>query len=330
MKTPRRLALAATAAFAIAFALAASLVPSPAAAQTAFPSKPLKIIVPNAPGGSIDIMARLFQQHLSALWGQPVVIDYKPGAGTVLGTDIVAKSDPDGHTLGFIITSHVINPTMRKLPFDTVKDLSGVTMYGVSHILISASPEFPGKTLGDVIAAAKKDPEKYSYASPGSGSSMHMAGELLKQTAGIKLLHVPFKGNAPAFIEVIAGRIQFIIDPVASSLQFVKDGRLKPIAITNATRSPALPEVPTVAETFPGFSVQSFFGVVVPSKTPRDVVAKLNEGFRKVVAMPEMQAKLRELGMEPVGNSAEEFDAFIRAEIPKWQKVVDAAGIKAD
>jgi tripartite-type tricarboxylate transporter receptor subunit TctC len=326
MKPIRRLAVA----MAAATALAAPFSSTPVSAQTAYPTKPVRIIVPNAPGGSIDIMARLFQQHLSALWGQSVVVEYKPGAGTVLGTDIVAKSEPDGHTLGFIITGHVINPTLRKLPYDTLKDLSGVTMYGVSHILISASPQFPGNTLADLIAAAKKEPGKYAYASPGSGSSMHMAGELLKLTAGIDLLHVPFKGNAPAFIEVIAGRIHFIIDPVASSLQFVKDGRLKPIAITNATRSPALPDVPTVGETYPGFSVQSFFGVVVPSKTPRDVVAKLNADFRKVIAMPEMQAKLRELGMEPVGNTAEEFDAFIRAEIPKWQKVVEAAGIKAD
>lgn len=295
-----------------------------------FPSKPVRIIVPNAAGGSIDIMARLFQQHLHALWSQPVVVEYKPGAGTVLGTDLVAKSEPDGHTLGFIITGHVINPSIRKLPYDTLKDLSGVTMYAVSHILISASPGFPGNTLADVVAMAKKDPDKLSYASPGSGSSMHMAGELLKQTAGIDLLHVPFKGNAPAFIEVIAGRIPLIIDPVASSLQFVKSGRLKPIAITNATRSPALPDVPTVGETYPGFAVQSFFGVVVPSATPRDVVARLNADFVKVLKMPEVRAKLAELGMEPVGNSPEDFDAFIRAEIPKWAKVVASAGIKAD
>lgn len=309
---------------------ACMLAASPLALSQAFPTKPVRIIVPNAPGGSIDIMARLFQQHLQPLWGQPVVVDYKPGAGTALGTDLVAKSDPDGHTLGFIITGHVINPSLRKLPYDTVKDLSGVTMYAISHILISASPDFPGNTLADVVAMAKKNPDKLSYASPGSGSSMHMAGELLKQTAGIELLHVPFKGNAPAFIEVIAGRIQLIIDPVASSLQFVKTGRLKPIAITNATRSPALPDVPTVAETYPGFNVQSFFGVVVPSATPREIVARINADFLKVLKLPEVRAKLAELGMVPVGNSPEEFDAFIRAEIPKWSKVVQAAGIKAD
>lgn len=322
MKFVRTLAAAALA--------ACALIASPFALAQEFPTKPVRIIVPNAPGGSIDIMARLFQHHLSALWKQPVVVEYKPGAGTVLGSDIVAKSAPDGYTLGFIITGHVINPSMRKLPYDTVKDFSGVTMYGVSHILISASPDFPGKTLADVVAMAKKDPEKLSYASPGSGSSMHMAGELLKQTAGINLLHIPFKGNAPAFIEVIAGRIPLIIDPVASSLQFVKNGRLKPLAVTNATRSPALPDVPTVAETFPGFNVQSIFGVVVPSATPRDIVNKLNAGFLQVLKMPEVRAKLAELGMEPVGNSPEEFDAFIRDEIPKWEKVVKAAGIKAD
>jgi tripartite-type tricarboxylate transporter receptor subunit TctC len=303
---------------------------SAASLAQGFPTKPVRIIVPNAPGGSIDIMARLFQQHLQPLWGQSVVVEYKPGAGTVIGTDTVAKSAPDGHTLGFIITAHVINPSLRKLPYDTLKDLAGVTMYSVSHILISAAPDFPGKTLADVIEIARKDPDKLTYASPGSGSSMHMAGELLKQTAGIKLLHVPFKGNAPAFIEVIAGRIPLIIDPVASSLQFVQSGRLKPIAITNATRSPALPDVPTVAETFPGFDVQSFFGVVVPAGTPKDVVRKLNADFVKVLQMPDVRSKLGELGMEPAGTSPEEFDSFIRAEIPKWAKVVESGGIKAD
>lgn len=313
----------------IAIAASALAVPSIAYTQ-GFPAKPVRIIVPNAPGGSIDIMARLFQQHLQTLWSQSVVVDYKPGAGTVIGTDVVAKSAPDGHTLGFIITGHVINPSIRKLPYDTLKDLSGVAMYGVSHILISASPDFPGNTLADVLDIAKKEPDKLSYASPGSGSSMHMAGELLKLTAGVNLLHVPFKGNAPAFIEVIAGRIPLIIDPVASSLQFVKSGRLKPIAITNATRSPALPDVPTIGETFPGFNVQSFFGVVVPSGTPREIVRKLNADFVKVLQMPEVRTRLADLGMEPAGNSPEEFDEFIRAEIPKWSKVVKSAGIKAD
>jgi tripartite-type tricarboxylate transporter receptor subunit TctC len=310
---------------------AAAALLAPLAAAQQFPTKTVRLIVPNAPGGAIDIMARLFSQHLQPLWGgQPVIVDYKPGAGTALGTEIVAKSAPDGHTLGFVVTSHVINPSMRQLPFDTVKDLAGVTMYGVTHILISATPGLQVSTIGDVIALARKQPGKLSYASPGSGSSMHMAGELLKQSAGIDVLHVPFKGSGPAFPEVFSGRIELIIDPLFSSMPHVKAGRMKAIAITSPTRTPAAPQIPTVAETIPGFSVQSVFGIVVPAATPRDLVRRLHADILKVLQVPEFKAKMAEFGMEPVGNTPEQFDAFIRAEIEKWAKVVKAAGIKAD
>lgn len=308
----------------------AALASVPAAAQQ-FPTKQVRLVVPNAPGGAIDIMARLFAQHLQPLWGgQPVIVEYKPGAGTALGTEYVAKSAPDGHTLGFVVTAHVINPSLRQLPFDTVKDLSGVTLYGISHILISASPGLPAGTLAEVIALAKKNPGKLSYASPGSGSSMHMAGELLKQTAGIDILHVPFKGSGPAFPEVFAGRIELIIDPLFSSMPHIKGGRMKPIAITSPARSPAAPNIPAVAETLPGFSVQSIFGIVVPAATPRDLVKRLHADIVKVLNTSEFKAKMTEFGMEPVGSTPEQFDAYIREEIEKWAKVVKGAGIKAD
>jgi tripartite-type tricarboxylate transporter receptor subunit TctC len=314
---------------ALAVSLCATAQTVPPAPQ-AFPSKPVHLIVPNAPGGAIDIMARLFAQHLQPLWGQPAVVDYKPGAGTALGTELVAKAAPDGHTILFAVTSHVINPSLRKLPFDTVKDFAGVTLYGVSHIVLVATPGLPANTLAEVIALAKKQPGKLSYASPGSGSSMHLAGEQLKSMAGIDLLHVPFKGSGPAFPELFSGRIELLIDPLFSSLNYIKSGKLKAIAIASRQRTRAAPEIATIAETLPGFEVQSVFGVVVPSGTPREVVRRLNADFIKVLQIPAMRAKLDEFGIEPVGNSPEEFDAYIRAEIERWSRVVKSAGIKLD
>lgn len=298
-------------------------------AQT-FPTKPVHLIVPNAPGGAIDIMARLFEQQFRTIWSQPVVVEYKPGAGTALGTEYVGRSAPDGHTIGLVVTSHVINPSIRKLPFDTVKDFSGVTMTAVSEILISATPSLEANTVAELIALAKKRPGVLNYASPGSGSSMHFAGELLKLEAGIDILHVPFKGSGPAYPEVMAGRIQLLIDPLFSSQPYINGGKLKPIAITGPKRASSSPAIPTVAETIPGFSVMSIFGVVVPSATPREVVRKLNADFVKVLQMPEVRKRMAELALEPVGNTPEQFDALIRSEIAKWAKVVKAAGIKND
>jgi len=300
-------------------------------AQT-FPSRPVRLVVPNPPGGSIDILARVFAQALQQIWSwQQVIVDYKPGAGTVLGTDFVAKSPPDGHTIGFVVTAHVINPSVRaSMPFDTLKDLSGITLIGVADVLISATPGLPASTLPEVVALAKKQPGMLNYASPGSASAMHLAGELLKLQAGIDIVHIPFKGNAPAFPEVFAGRVELLIDPLYSSMPHIKSGRLKPIAVTGARRSPAAPGIPAAGEYYPGFNVQSLNGVVVPGATPRELVRRLNADFLKAMQLPEMKARMAEFGIEPVGNSPEQFDALVRSEIEKWAKVVRAANIKVD
>ena len=295
-----------------------------------FPSKPVHLIVPNPPGGAIDIMARTFSTTLQAIWGHPVLVEYKPGAGTALGTDLVAKSAPDGHTMCMVVTAHVINPSVRQLNFDTVKDLSGVTQIGSTDILIAATPGLPANTIQEVIALARKQPGKLNYASPGSASAMHLAGELLKQTAGVDILHVPFKGSGPAYPEVFAGRVELIIDPMFSSMPHVKAGRLKAIAITSAKRSPAAPEIPAVGEVYPGYDVKSIYGIVVPSATPREIVHRLNADFLKAMQTPDLKKRLAELGLDPVGSSAEEFDALIRSDIEKWAKVVKAANIKLD
>lgn len=297
----------------------------------AFPTRPVHLIVPNQPGGAVDILARLLQNPLQQAWKQPVIVEYKPGAGTVVGTDFVAKSKPDGHTIGIVVTSHVINPGLRKnMPFDTVKDLSGVGMLAVSHVLISATPTLEVKTLPELIALAKKQPGKLSYASPGSGSSMHLTMELLKNKAGIDLLHVPFKGSGGAYAEVMAGRINFLVDPLFSSFSYIQSKKLEPIAIASPKRAPNAPDIPTVAESIPGFNVQSVFGAVVPSATPREVVRKINAELVTALKSPEVRKRMSEVGLEPVGNTAEEFDTFIRTEIPKWTKVVQEANVTAD
>ena len=311
-------------------AAACALLPLAAPADT-FPSRPVTLVVPNQPGGAIDILARLLEKGLNETWKQPVIVQYKPGAGTVMGTDYVAKSPPDGHVIGLVITGHMINPSLRKhMPFDTVKDLSGVSLLAISPILISATNKLPANNVQELIALAKKEPGKLTYASPGSGSSMHLGGELLKSEAGIDMVHAPYKGSGGAYPDVIAGRVQLLIDPLFSSLPHIKAGMMKPIAIMSPKRSPIAPNIPTVAETIPGFDVQSVFGAVVPSGTPRDVVNRISADMNKVLQSPEVKQRMADIGLMPVGDKPEEFDAFIRAEIPKWAKVVKASGATVD
>ena len=311
-------------------ALTASAALPQAFAQNNFPSKPVTIIVPNAPGGAIDILARSLQQHLQTAWGQSVIVEYKPGAGTALGTDFTAKAAPDGHTLCLVATPHVINPAMRQLPFDTVKDLSGITILGVSNVLISSTPAYPASNLKDAMELVKKNPAKFAYASPGSGSSMHFAMELLKQRAGVELLHVPFKGSGPAYPEVFSGRIDFLVDPLFSSLPYVKSGKLKPIAVTGPRRSPLAPDIPTVAELYPGFNVQSMFGMVVSSGTPRAIVQKIYNDVMGVMKKSEVVEKMAALGLEPNPITPDQFDATIKEDIERWTKLVKSANIKLD
>ena len=318
---------------AIAFAAAGLGSVAPGAAWTqAFPTKPVRMIVSFAPGGGIDIIARLLSQQLQEEWGQSVVLDFKPGAGGILGADAIAKASPDGYTTGLVITSHIVlNPILRPdMPFDTLKDLSGVSMFSASRILLVATSSLEANNLAELIALARKNPGKLTYASPGVGTALHLAGELLKSVAGIDIVHVAYKGSALAYPDVTSGRVSLQFDTTHGAMGNIRMGKVKPIAITTPNRSPAVPEIPTFSETLPGFSVLSISGVVVPSATPRGIVNKMSADINKVLQSPDLGARMNQFGLEPAGSTPEQFDSFIRAEIEKWTKVVKAAGIRAE
>ncbi len=310
--------------------LAAGLGTTLEAAAQDFPRGPVKIIIPFAPGGPTDTVGRLIALKLQEAWGQPVIIDYKPGAGTAIGADFVAKAPADGLTFGMVNSSFAVNPSLRKsLPYDTVKDLSGITQIANLQLAIVARPDAPFNTLPELIAYAKKNPGKLTYGTPGAGSTTHLGAELLKREAKFDMLHAPFKGSAPAHTELMGGRIDLVVDPFLSILPYVKAGRMKMIATLGDKRVEGF-DYPTVAETLPGFSVNALLGFVAPHATPRAVVQKIQADTEKVLRNPEMRKRIEEQGMEVVASKPEQFDAFVRSEMKRWAVVVREANIQAE
>jgi len=296
-----------------------------------FPVRPVRLIVPFPPGGPTDIIGRLVAGKMQEIWGQPVIVDSKPGAGSIVGTEFVAKSPPDGYTIGIVVTAHVINPSLRSnLPYDTLKDFSAVTQVSVQHLLIAASPSFEANTVAELIGLAKKNPGKIAYATPGSGTAMHLGAELLKATAGIDLVHVPYKGSAPAQQDVMGGRVALLVDVHYGVLPLVAAGRIKVLALLSPQRTRAYPEIPVVSETVSGVSALSMVGMVVPRATPADIVQRLSADISRAVLSSDLKERMTQVGMEPVGSTPEQFEAFVRSEIEKWSKVVKASGAKVD
>ena len=314
----------------ILVALFAALACLAAQAQE-YPKGVVKLVVPFPPGGPTDVVGRLMAQKLAEAWNGSVIVENRPGAGTSIGTEAVAKSAPDGQTIGMVITAYMINPSLQsKLPFDTLKDLVNVTQLVTQHVVLVANPKVPFNTVAELVAYAKKNPGKLTYASPGSGTSAHLAGELLKNEAGIDMVHAPYKGSGPAQADLVAGRVDLMMDVYHSAKPMVEAGKLKVIALAAPQRPAAIPQFPVIAETVPGVSVTSLFGFIVPAGTPRPIVQKIQADSAKILAQPDVRERLAALGLEPVGSTPEQFDAFVRAEIAKWAKVVKANNIKAD
>jgi tripartite-type tricarboxylate transporter receptor subunit TctC len=304
---------------------------APAAAQN-YPKGVVKWIVPFPPGGPTDVVGRIVAQQLQEAWGQPVVVENKPGAGTMIGTDAVAKSAPDGQTIGMVITAHMINPTLSAatIPYNTLKDLAHVTQMVTQHVVLVANTQVPFNTVKEMIAYAKAHPGKLSYASPGTGTGTHLAGELLKLEAGIDMVHVPYKGSGPAQMDLVAGRVDLMFDVYHSAKALVDQGKLKVIALTSDTQPVNIKGYPLIADTIPGFNVTSLFGLVVRAGTPRTIIDKIQRDTARVLNKPEVRARLENLGVEVVGSTPEQFESFVRTEIAKWAKVIKASNIKVD
>jgi tripartite-type tricarboxylate transporter receptor subunit TctC len=289
-----------------------------------YPSKPIRFMVGVPPGGPTDTVARSIAPALSEALGQPIVVENKPGASAVIATDVVAKAQPDGYTLGFIYITHTTNPILiAKLPYDTLKDFAAVAQVGSQQMLLLANPSFPPNSVQELVALAKASPGKLDYGASDAGSAPHLAGELFKLLSGTSITPVPYKGTAPALTDLIAGQIPFMFVSNISGLPHVKSGRLKALAVTGSRRLPLTPDVPTVAESgLAGYEITSWYGIVAPARTPREIVARLNAEVNRIARDPQMKARMLAQGLELPETTPEQFDAHIRSELAKWRKVL--------
>jgi tripartite-type tricarboxylate transporter receptor subunit TctC len=313
----------------VVFAFAAAV--ASAAAQS-YPAKPIKIVVPYPPGGFNDTLGRTLAAKFTDAWGQPSFVENKPGGNTLIGSDFVAKAAPDGYTLLVVAFPFAVTPSLIKaMPYDTLRDFAPVILAAQSPNLLVVNPQLPVKSVGELIALAKAQPGKLSYASTGNGSSNHISMELFKSMAGVDILHIPYKGSAPAVTDLLGGQVGVMFDNVPNVLPHVKAGRLRGLATTGTKRAALAPDIPTVAEAgVPGYEVTVWFGLVAPAGTPREIVQKLNAEVVKILAMPDVRERFLAQGVEPVGSTPEQFGEHIRGQMAKWSKVVQDAGVKAE
>ena len=312
---------------------AALLLAAGAALAQNYPSRPVRFVVPYAPGGSTDTLARTIGITLTGHLGQQVVVDNRPGANGDIGMSIVAKAPPDGYTivLGYIANLGIGPALYAKMPYDPVKDFASITQVAGASNIVVVHPSLPAKSLKELIAYGKANPQKISFATSGVASIGHLTGELLNGMAGISMVHVPYKGSGQAITDLVGGHIKMMISGMASTLPHVRTGKLVGIATTGIKRTPATPEIPTIAESgFPGFEASSWFGVLAPAGTPRTVVMRLNADIRKTLQDPAVEKRLANIGFEIVSGTPEQFTAYIKSEIVKWTKVVKAAGVKPE
>jgi len=312
--------------FLLVFLFAAGL----AQAQN-YPSKPVRLIVPFAAGGSTDVIARILAPKLSEVWGQQVIVDNRPGGNTVIGTDIVAKSPPDGHVLLVTPAPFTVVPSvLTKLPYDPAKDFEPITLINTTPMGFVVHPGVPAKNLKELIALAKARPGQMNFGSSGSGGVPHLSGELLNTMAGLKIIHVPYKGNAPALADLVGGHVDMAFNGLTSVMAFIKSGRLRVLGVTSLTRTAALPEVPTFDEQgLKGFQAVAWNGLSGPARMPKEAVAKVADNVARIIKSPELAEQLKRDGSDPVGSTTAEFTAHLRDEVVKWKKVLDRAGIKS-
>jgi tripartite-type tricarboxylate transporter receptor subunit TctC len=311
---------------------AATMVPAVAIAQ-AYPTKPIRLVVPFPAGGSLDVVARAIGQKLTETWGQPVVIDNRPGAGGNIGADLVAKSAPDGYTiLEGALSTHAVNVSLyAKMPYDPVKDFVPITLVAVTPNVLVLNASSPINSVPELLAYARANPGKLSFGSGSNGSAGHLAGELFKTEAGVDMVHIPYKGGAPALQALLAGDTQLMFDNLANSAAQLKAGKLKALAVTTAKRSSLIPELPTLSETgLPGFDIYTWWGFMAPAGTSREIVAKWNAEVTRILRSPEMKAFFAQQGAEPAPDSPEQFAALIKGEITKYAKIVKQSGAKVD
>ena len=295
-----------------------------------FPTRPIRYIVPQAPGGSSDTLARMITQRVADGLGQPLVVDNRPGATGIIGAEVVAKANADGHTLLQAATSHATNPAMSaKLPYDSLRDFAPISLLSQQPNIWIVHPSVPAKSMKELIAHVKARPGQLNFGSSGSGGSQHLAGELLKSMAGIDMVHIPYKGSPPALIDLMAGRVPIMSSTMPPVLPHLKTGKVRALAVTSAKRSPALPDVPTVAEAaVPGYEAIAWQGLLAPAGTPRAAISRIQTEFARVLKQPDIVAKLTDQGYETVASTPEWFAGYIKSEIAKWTKVIKAAGIK--
>ncbi|KJK25121.1 MFS transporter [Burkholderiaceae bacterium 16] len=318
---------------AAAAAVATAVLPLNASAQANWPSKPITYVVPFPPGGTTDTLARLIGQRLGQALGTTVVVENRPGAGGNIGSDFAAKAAPDGYTiLGGTISSHAINASLYpKMPYDVVKSFAPITLIGTNANVLVVSAGSPFKTVKDIVAEAKARPDTLAFASAGNGTSQHLAGELFKSLAGIKLTHIPYKGSGPAIQDVMAGQVPMMFDTTVVAAQHIDSGKLRALAVTSAKRIKSMPNVPTMAEAgVAGYELESWQAIFAPANTPKPIVDRLYREISAIIKTPDMQARLEKLGMEPSGMAPEQFAGFQRSEIGKWARVVKAADIRID
>jgi tripartite-type tricarboxylate transporter receptor subunit TctC len=295
-----------------------------------FPKGPVKIIVPFPPGGPTDTVGRLLAQKLQEIWGQPVMLDYKPGAGTTIGADFVAKSAADGTTLGMVNSSFAVNPSLRKkMPYDTLRDLVGVTQLFNMQLAIVARADAPFNNLKELIDYARKKPGGLNYGTPGPGSTTHLGGELLQREAGFFMQHIGMKGSAPAHTELLGGRLDLVIDPFLSVSPHVQAGKMK-VIVTMGDKRVTGYAYPTIAESLPGFSVGALLGFIAPAGTPKSILQKIQADTARALNAPDVQQRAQDFGMQIVGSRPEEFDAFIATEIRRWARIIKDAHIEQE